>query len=164
MRALHKKFLKSSSSRRFTLDEVCRKLMEDFQAEMIGKNAFEDLKDDPYVNFDHITQCFYIPKNVVDELRSDSEKVEHEEMVKLISKRSWSSEEEKELALREATGTRIILESMDRRYVDNWTIQGGSESLLTEMIYLQGIDPTEYSLDNEHYLRYLTIINEKGVI
>lgn len=164
MKELHEKFINSTLSQRLTLSEISHYIIKVYKANVISTDMFRDLKDDSSVNFNNITHCFAIPEEVVNKLRSNVEKSEIEETIKLISQYSSLSQEEKELAIYSEKGLKIILESSDQVYLDNFTIQGESEKLLKDMIYLQGLNPSEYTLENEDYIEYLKILNEKGLI
>ncbi|PSL41049.1 hypothetical protein B0H99_103183 [Planomicrobium soli] len=164
MKTLHERFLRSSLSKRLTLEEVSQHLIEVYQAKLIGKEAVEEMKEDPCVRFDQIRACFSIPEEVVHQLRSASENIEAEESIKLIFQWVSLSAEDKEQIIQGEKSIKIVLESADRRYIDNFTIQGGSEKLLKKMIYLQGINPSNYTLENEDYVLYLQLLNEKGLI
>lgn len=165
MRKLHEKFLKSSLVKRLTLDEIEDYLTRIYRAKRVDKKEFEELKDDPFVDFDNIVFCYSITdEEVVNSLRSASEKKEMNQIKKLISQVTSISEREKKLALQAEETFTIILESSDHRYVDNITLQGESEKLLKEMIFLQGINPSECKLGNEDYEEYLKVLDEKGLL
>lgn len=164
MKTLHEKFLRSGLTKRLTIAEASQQLMENYQATAIGNDAVEELQADPCVNFNHITHCFSIPEEVVDRLRSDSEKASAEEVIRLISQYGSLSAKEKERAINGEKIIIIVLESSDQRYIDNFTIQGECEKLLKELIYLQGMDPADYTLENEKYRIYLKVLQEKGYI
>ncbi|TWT26019.1 hypothetical protein [Planomicrobium sp. CPCC 101110] len=165
MQKLHETFIHSTLTERFTLSEVKEYLINIYKAKLVSKETFEELKDDVAVNFNNIVFCFSITdEEVRNTLLTDTEKLEEQEIKQLISKQSFLSEKDKRTALHQAEGIHIILESSDGKFVDNFTLQGGSEKLLDELIFLRGIDSNGYVLGNEEYEMYLEALQKKGLL
>lgn len=165
MQKLHEKFIHSTLTERFTLNEIKQYLINVYKADLVSKETFEELKDDVGVNFNNIVFCFSITdEEVKNNLLTDKEKLEDQEIKELILKQSFLSERDKRMALQQADAIHIILESTDGEFVDNFTLQGGSEKLLYELIFLKGIDSNEHVLGNEEYEMYLEILQKKGLL
>ncbi|TWT09231.1 hypothetical protein [Planomicrobium sp. CPCC 101079] len=164
MERLHEKFIHSIHTKRFTLNEINEYLTMFLKAKPVNIDKFEELKEDVCVNFDNIVFCYSITdEEAKNNLLTAAEKQEMQKMKKLISSQSSLSAKDKKIALQQVEMLNIILESSDGKYVDNFTLQGGSEKLLDEMIFLKGIDPEKCILGNEEYEMYLEVVHKKSL-
>ncbi|NOV03843.1 hypothetical protein [Paenibacillus planticolens] len=155
---------------KFSLLEADRILKEKYLAVELDKKEFEDLKGDIHVCYENISKCYTIHnEEVLNRLYSAKEKISHFIMIEFLKKQTFHHEDmEKDkaemwLEMQQGKRINVILES-ENEYITSFTLQGGSDKLLNELIVFKGIDADKCSLDNQEYLYYLQALTQAGYL
>ncbi|WP_445491769.1 hypothetical protein [Niallia sp. 03133] len=162
---LHQNFMESELPYKYSLVDVSNLLMTKYQAKEKDKEDFKDLNSDSFVNSRKIIFCFTIDEDkVLNSILSEEEKKEREYIKKQILNDLELSEEEKQQITIEENSINIIFESIDKKFISNFSIQGGSEQLLNELLVFKGINENDCVLGNEEYETFLIALFNTGYI
>ncbi|MEC0205905.1 hypothetical protein P4H39_25165 [Paenibacillus lautus] len=162
MEALHKKFIEQELPLKYTNIEVEEMLVKEYSAKEIPKSTFIDLKNDPQVDFGSIFKCFEIDdKKTLNEKFNEIEKMFHQEYIKGHPSEHFETDWSK---IQAGKLLRVILISNDSETLSNFTVQGLCNNLVSDLTIMKGISPEECKLDNDYYVKYLQLLQTKGII
>lgn len=162
MERLHKIFIEQGYPLKYTNIEVEEMLIKEYSAKEIPKSTLIDLINDPNVDFNSIYKCFVIDdKKTLDEKFNEMEKMYHQEYFKDHPSKQFETDWSK---IQAGKLIRVILISNDSETLSNFTVQGLCNSLVSDLTIMKGITPEECKLDNDYYVKYLQLLQTKGVL
>lgn len=148
---IHQRFIESGLPYKYTIDDISNLLIKKYQAKKRDKEDFQDLNSDIFVNHQKIVYCYTIDEEeVLNNILSQEEKEERDYIKKQI--------------LKEESAVNIIIESNDKKFISNFTIQGSSNQILNELIIFKGINEEDCVLGNEEYEYFLRALVNVGYI
>ncbi|TXK77023.1 hypothetical protein [Paenibacillus sp. N3.4] len=170
MQELMEKYKELEIPNKFSLQEADNILKKKYLATELDKKEFEDLKGDIHVHYEKISKCYTIQnEEVLNSLYSATEKISRFIMMEHLKKQAFNNDDMdiKKLEMwREVNqGSRInvILES-ENQYISGFTIQGGSDKLVNELVVFKGIDSEKCVLENQEFLYYLQALLKAGYL
>ncbi|RFB54215.1 hypothetical protein [Bacillus thuringiensis] len=159
LKKLHEQFLKSQLPYKHSINEVRKLITFKYKAILIKKEELVNLMLDPYINYKTIECVFGInDEKILRGLLSTEEKNNRDFIENEIMNDSKITDSEKQQLIKEGREIVIIIESIDKRFISNFTIQGNSKQLLNELLVLKGINQAECVLTNEEYKTFLNAL------
>ncbi|BCG60067.1 hypothetical protein [Paenibacillus sp. URB8-2] len=165
-------FKKSGFPCQYTLAEAHQLLKQHYKVLELDKDSFKSLSLDPSVSYNDMV-CFYeiTDTEVLSSIYNDNEKQMHREFSLMHSSNPVIYDNEEELVsqllwrdIQEGKKLRIVLESVDKKHISGFTLQGVCENLLQDLIILKGIPEKDCKLGNPQYEYYLESLRNTGRI
>ncbi|ANE45482.1 hypothetical protein SY83_03155 [Paenibacillus swuensis] len=145
----------------YSLSETNAILISKFKAVEKEKALFNELNNDPHVNFLAVHKCYSIEDNLVlDSLYSRDEKMMHAQFKSMLcdNKELLISDESK--AINQGNIINIIIEGDMNNRISAFTVQGHCERLVDELTILKGISSYDVNSKTEIYRDYILLLNK----
>ncbi|WP_445487632.1 hypothetical protein [Niallia sp. 03133] len=171
LKQLFQKYKNAKIPNHFTMESIIHHLKEKYQAKEVDTKYYEDLKADPFVDFESIIGMYSITNlNILENLYSEEEKIDIFELIGMNKTiETHPDETENDIVamwvdVQEGRRINIILESENGCNLSGFTIQGHCQRIFDELSVLQGLEKEECVLGNEKFHIYLKSLVRTGYL
>lgn len=172
IKKLYESFRKKNIKTKYSLAEIDTILKEKYSANQIEIKQFKKL--DPNFNYKQVYKIYSITDpNILSKVFTDEELKMHEEekSYNQSNPEDWSLYSKKEIPIvkmwqdiEEGRRINIIIKSIDKRTMHEFSIQGESELLVMELTVLLGVDEKDLHIENEDFQYFLEALSYTGRI